>query len=178
MCSMCIVVMVTPLPAYIFASGAELWRNSLQKDIKVALNAIWLDRDRAQGNSISIQFSTTFGSGLNRIVLLFTVKTKADSGHIWWPIYINNYVRASCFLTQATLSRFQSSLCRFSCRRIRTCSLSAIFWTTPSTFGSSSITRCRHSAVLLCCSNRNRETEKWEEKCFNVSLLQIKTQTN
>lgn len=55
----------------------------------------------------------------------------------------------SCFLTQATLSRFHSSLCRFSCRLIRTCSLSAILWTTPSTFGSSSITRWRHMAVLL-----------------------------
>lgn len=37
-----LVVMVTPLPTSIFVSGAELWCISLQKDIKVSLNAIWL----------------------------------------------------------------------------------------------------------------------------------------
>ena len=64
-------------------------------------------------------------------------------------------------LTQATLSRFHSSLCRLSCRPIRTCSLSAIFWTTPSTFGNSSITRWRHTAVLLH-SKHKKQNFFWE----------------
>ena len=78
-------------------------------------------------------------------------------------------------LTQATLSRFHSSLCRFSCRLIRTCSLSAILWTTPSTFGSSSITRWRHTAVLLYNTHKNkimRVPKTWtRQPCFQICLV-------
>lgn len=70
-------------------------------------------------------------------------------------------------LTQATLSRFHSSLWRFSCRLIRICSLSAIFWTTPSTFGSSSITRWRHTAVLLHNTHNNKNVKKKQKKVSN-----------
>ncbi|TNN66822.1 hypothetical protein EYF80_022891 [Liparis tanakae] len=43
---------------------------------------------------------------------------------------------------------------------IRTCSLSAMLWTTPSTLGSSSITRWRHAAVLLRPNDRRHKERR------------------
>lgn len=80
-------------------------------------------------------------------------------------------VSISCVLTQATLSMFHSSLCRFSCRLIRTCSLSSIFWTTPSTFGRSSITRWRHSAVLLHAHALKKTTKKKQTRKSKCSCV-------
>lgn len=78
--------------ASIYASCAELWHILLQKDIKVALNVIWLFGPWSGSRKSDNQFSPTFGSGLNRSVLLFTLsksqfRSHLDSGH--------NYVRAS-----------------------------------------------------------------------------------
>lgn len=76
---------------------------------------------------------------------------------VFWPsgfsmyaeiVYII-YTSMSSMHTQATLSRFHSSFCLFSCRCSSRFSLRAIALTIPSTRGSSSSTLWRHTIVLL-----------------------------
>lgn len=76
---MMINVMVIPIPVSVFIGSAEMWRISLQKDLKVALNATLLFKPRLHSNKNLMCIGNV---SLNVTCAVHTVRNKADSGHI------------------------------------------------------------------------------------------------
>lgn len=76
---MMIVVMVIPVPTSVFIGSTELWRISLQKDLKVSLNAARLLKPRLHSNKNLMCIGNV---SLNVTCAVHTVRNKADSGHI------------------------------------------------------------------------------------------------